>query len=91
MKIVFCVLVLALSGCAGFGMGGMSADQLKALANDKSSAAACTQYVGAGGTFTAFYMNNDRTFGTGGGRTTVKCGAAEAVFSDEGKVIQPKQ
>lgn len=84
--------VLGLSGCAGLGltgsMGAMSPEQLKALANDKSSAAACTQYVGTGGTFTAFYMNNDKTFGSAGGTTTVKCGAAEATFADEGKAAK---
>lgn len=83
---------VGLSGCAGLGltgsMGAMSAEQLKALANDKSSAAACTQYVGTGGTFTAFYMNNDKTFGTAGGTTTIKCGAAEASFADEGKAAK---
>lgn len=85
-------IALLMTGCAGLGftgsMGAMNADQLKALANDKSSAAACTQYVGTGGTFTAFYMNNDRTFGSAGGTTTVKCGAAEATFADEGKAAK---
>lgn len=86
MKTIIVLLAIVLSGCAGFGnMGAMSPEQLKALANDKSSAAACTQYVGTGGTFTAFYMNNDKTFGSAGGTTTVKCGAAEATFADEGK------
>lgn len=88
-SVVLVPMIAVVTGCTGLGfgvdMGKLNADQLKALANDKSSAAACTQYVGTGGTFTAFYMNNDKTFGTAGGVTTVKCGAAEASFSDQGK------
>lgn len=74
-----------LSACAGLGMGGMSAEQIAAAAKDKSSAAGCTQYTGTGGQFSAMFVNNDRTFGTGGGKTTIKCGTAEVTFEDSGK------
>lgn len=84
MKII-ALLTFLLAGCAGFGMGGMSAEQIAAAAKDKSSAAGCTQYTGTGGQFNAMFVNNDRTFGTGGGKTTIKCGAAEVTFEDAGK------
>lgn len=88
MKIALAItLCLLLTACAGFGMGGMSADQLSAMSKDKSSAAGCTQFTGTGGQFTAFYMNNDKTFNTGGGKTTVQCGAATATFEDSGKSV----
>lgn len=78
-----------LSGCAGFGMGGMSADQITAAAKDKSSAVGCTSYTGTGGQFQAMFVNNDQTFHTGGGETTVKCGSAEVTFKDAGNVVKP--
>ncbi len=85
MKLLLALPLLLLAGCAGFGMGGMDAEQIAAAAKDKSSAAGCTQYTGTGGQFSAMFVNNDRTFGTGGGKTTVKCGSAEVTFEDSGK------
>lgn len=86
MKALLAVFVaVALGGCVGMGMGGMSAEQIAAAAKDKSSAAGCTTYTGTGGQFQAMFVNNDKTFGTGGGKTTVKCGAAEVTFEDSGK------
>jgi len=78
-------LVIALGGCAGFGMGGLSADQINAAVKDKSSAVACTSFVGTGGQFQVMYVNNDKTFNTGGGETTVKCAGGEVTFKDSGK------
>lgn len=83
MKALF--LVLLLSGCAGFGMGGLSAEQITAAVKDKSSAVACTTFTGTGGQFQVMYVNNDKTFGTAGGETTVKCGSGEVTFKDAGK------
>lgn len=85
MKWVIVVILPLLSACVGMGMGGMSAEQIAAAAKDKSSAAGCTTYTGAGGQFQAMFVNNDKTFNTGGGKTTVKCGAAEVTFEDAGK------
>lgn len=88
-----CVALIAfvlLAGCSGLGlypnMGAMTEGQLKALANDKSSAAACTEYIGPGGKLTGLFVNNDKTFGSAGGKTTIKCGGAEVIFEDSGKV-----
>lgn len=88
-QLIVMVLVGSLSGCAGFGMGGMSADQITAAAKDKSSAVGCTSYTGTGGQFQAMFVNNDQTFHTGGGETTVKCGVAEVTFKDAGNVVKP--
>lgn len=87
MKTLLFVVVVLLSGCAGFGMGGLSADQINAAVKDKSSAVACTSFVGTGGQFQVMYVNNDKTFGTGGGETTVKCGGGEVTFKDSGKAL----
>lgn len=76
----------SLSGCAGFGMGGMSADQINAVAKDKSSAVACTSFTGMGGQFQVMYVNNDKTFQTGGGTTAVECGGGKVTFQDAGKL-----
>jgi hypothetical protein len=70
-------------------MGGLSADQINAAVKDKASAVACTTYTGTGGQFQAMFVNNDKTFNTGGGETTVKCGGAEVTFKDAGKVVIP--
>lgn len=83
----FIALLALLTGCAGFGMGGLSAEQINAAVKDKSSAVACTTYTGAGGQFQVMYVNNDKTFGTGGGETTVKCGSGEVTFKDSGKAL----
>ncbi len=85
MKILFCLLPL-LGGCAGM-MGNMSAEQINAAVKDKSSAVACSTYTGTGGQFQIMYVNNDKTFGTGGGETTVKCGSGEVTFKDAGKSL----
>lgn len=89
MKTLLFIAVLLLSGCAGFGMGGLSADQINAAVKDKSSAVACTSFVGTGGQFQVMYVNNDKTFNTGGGETTVKCGGGEVTFKDAGKAFPP--
>jgi len=82
----FLLALPLLAGCAGFGMGGMNADQIAAASKDKSSSAGCTQYVGTGGSFIAAYTNTDKgTVGTGGGTVTIKCGAIDFQFIDAGK------
>lgn len=85
--------MLALASLQGCGlvppnMGAMSAEQINAATKDKSSAAGCTQYTGTGGQFTALFVNNDKTFGTAGGKTTIKCGAGEVTFEDAGKAAR---
>ena len=87
MKNAFLVSMLSfLTGCAGFGMGGMSADQIAAASKDKSSSAGCTQYIGTGGSFIAAYTNTDKgTLNTGGGSVTIKCGPVDFTFTDSGK------
>jgi hypothetical protein len=87
MKIIaVSFLAFLVTGCAGFGMGGMSAAEITAAIKDKSSSAVCTEYIGTGGKFTALYTNTDKsTLQTGGGSTTVKCGDAEVTFTDSGK------
>jgi len=85
MKALVLALVIVMTGCAGFGMGGLSADQINAAVKDKSSAVACTTYTGTGGQFQVMFVNNDKTFNTGGGTTTVKCGTGEVTFHDAGK------
>lgn len=91
MKIVVvaALAVVVLAGCSTLGlypnMGNMTEGQLNALAKEKSSAAACTEYIGPGGKLTGLFVNNDKTFGTGGGKTTIKCGGAEVTFEDAGK------
>lgn len=89
MRSAIAMVALGLSGCAGFGMGGLSADQINAAVKDKSSAVACTSFVGTGGQFQVMYVNNDKTFNTGGGETTVKCGGGEVTFKDAGKAFPP--
>lgn len=80
------ILPLAVVGCAGFGMGGMSADQISAASKDKSSSAGCTQYIGTGGSFIAAYTNTDKgTLNSGGGTVTIKCGPVDFTFTDAGK------
>lgn len=85
MKSLFLVVAILLTGCAGFGMGGLSAEQINAAVKDKSSAVACTTFTGTGGQFQVMFVNNDKTFNTGGGTTTVKCGTGEVTFHDAGK------
>lgn len=85
MAVALAASVVGLSGCAGFGMGGLSAEQINAAVKDKSSAVACTSFVGTGGQFQVMYVNNDKTFNTGGGETAVKCGGGEVTFRDAGK------
>jgi len=87
--LVLACVIAATAGCAGLGMGGMSADQITAAAKDKASAVGCTMYTGAGGQFHAMFLNQDKTFSTGGGETTVKCGAAEVTFKDAGRAASP--
>jgi len=92
MKIIIAIIgVLLLAGCAGFGMGGMSADQIVAASKDKSSSAGCTYYTGAGGQFVAAYTNTDKgSLNTGGGTVRIKCGGIEFELQDSGKAAAPK-
>ena len=85
MKALLLVAVILLTGCAGFGMGGLSADQINAAVKDKASAVACTTFTGMGGQFQVMFVNNDKTFNTGGGTTTVECGTGKVTFHDAGK------
>lgn len=87
MRLIFAqvFMVALISGCAGFGMGGLSPEQINAAVKDKASAVACTTYTGTGGQFQVMFVNNDKTFNTGGGETTVKCGSGEVTFKDAGK------
>ena len=81
---------MTVAGCAGLGMmGGMSAEQIAAAVKDKSSMASCTDFTGMGGQFRVMLVNNDKTFNTGGGETTVECGAAKVIFKDAGKSQPP--
>lgn len=79
-------LMLGLPGCAGT-MGNMSPDQLSAIAANKNSAVVCTDYTGAGGKFSAIYMNQEKIVSTGGGEAIVKCPAGEVSFKDSGKSV----
>lgn len=75
---------LTLPGCSSM-MGNMSPAQLEAMAKEKNSAVACTDYVGTGGKFSAMFMNQEKIVSTGGGEATVKCAAGEVTFKDSGK------
>lgn len=94
---MLCVLLaltfqIGTAGCMGgpFGsMGNMTPDQIKAAVQDKSSAVACTDYTGTGGKFSVMLVNNDKTFQTGGGKTTVECGGGKVAFEDQGKAVVP--
>lgn len=82
------ILLLAplLAGCAGLGanFNSMTADQIAAATKDKSASASCIQFTGTGGQFSALHMNNDK--GTiAAGSATLKCGSAEATFTEAGK------
>lgn len=70
-------------------MGGMTAEQITAAVKDKSSMASCTDFTGAGGKFSVLIVNNDKTFNTGGGETTVKCAGGEVTFKDSGRAFPP--
>lgn len=87
MKSLFLVSLILLTGCAGFGMGGLTAEQINAAVKDKASAVACTTFTGVGGQFQVMFVNNDKTFNTGGGQTSVKCGSGEVIFHDAGKAV----
>lgn len=89
LAFAYAFLVVSLAGCAGFGMGGLSPEQINAAVKDKSSAVACTSFTGTGGQFQVMYVNNDQTFHTGGGETTVKCAGGEVTFKDSGKIVTP--
>lgn len=86
MKYALIAVLLPLAGCAGFGMGGLSADQIAAAGKDKSSSAGCSYYTGTGGQFVAAFTNTDKgTLNTGGGSVKIKCGNIEFDFTDAGK------
>lgn len=87
MKIILIGVVL-LSGCASV-MGNMTPEQLTAMAKEKNSSVACTDYTGAGGKFSAMFMNQEKIVATGGGEATVKCAAGEVTFKDSGKSVPP--
>ncbi len=91
MKLFLATFALTLAGCSGMGgfgngvNGSMTAEQISAAVKDKSSAAACMRYTGPGGQVETLFVNNDKTFGTGGGETTIDCGSAKVTFKDSGK------
>ena len=89
MKLIALAVVVSLSGCAGM-MGNMSPEQLAAVAKEKNSSVACTDYTGAGGKFSAIFVNQERIVSTGGGEAVVKCPAGEVTFKDSGRVVVPK-
>lgn len=78
---------IALSGCAGFS--GMSASEIAAASKDKSASAYCMTFTGAGGQVQTLYVNTDKST-IASGRSTLKCGNAEATFEDAGKPVAPK-
>lgn len=85
MKFVMSFVVL-LSGCAAFGPPqGMSADQLKAYAQDKNSSAVCWTVLGPGWTSKVMAINLDETRYTGGS-VTVTPDCAATITSE----VQPK-
>lgn len=95
MKLYRIIAVLAasliFSACSSLGGAGMSADQLKALAADKSSAAACIDSIGPGWKISTLIVNNDKTFGSAGGRTSIECAGGKVTFEDSGKAdAKPK-
>jgi hypothetical protein len=92
MKLVVLAALAAfvLVGCAGLGgvgssFQGLSAEQINAAVKDKSSAAACLKFTGTGGQIETMIVNQDKTYGTGGGRTIMECGSAKVTFEDAGK------
>lgn len=87
LAFAYAFLIALLGGCASMGMGGMSPEQINAAVKSKESSVACTTYTGTGGQFQAMFVNNDKTFNTGGGETTVKCGGAEVTFRDAGRAV----
>lgn len=84
------LLPFLLAGCAGFGsnFNSMTADQIAAAAKDKSASASCIQFTGTGGQFSALHMNNDKG-SIASGSASLKCGSAEATFTDQGKAVKP--
>lgn len=86
MKTLFFVPLLFVSGCAGM-MGTMSPEQITAMAKEKNSSVACTDYTGAGGKFSLMFMNQEKIVASGGGDATVKCAAGEVTFKDMGKAV----
>lgn len=85
MKLYIALLAAFLTGCSSLGGAGMSADQLKALAIDKSSAAACIDSIGPGWKISTLIVSNDKTFGTAGGKTSIECAGGKVTFEDAGK------
>ena len=60
MRLLLALCVIALAGCQTVpGAQGMSADQLKALALDKNTAALCVVATGTGGSGKFVYINAD--------------------------------
>lgn len=57
--VVFCVLLLV-AGCATTQQGGMSADQLKAMAADKGLTGGCVTVVGVWGTARTTFISADK-------------------------------
>jgi hypothetical protein len=51
----------ALSGCAGFGVPTMTAEQLAASAKDKNASVACATGTGTGGKGSVVYVNVDKS------------------------------
>jgi hypothetical protein len=86
MKAFLLLVLLTLPACAGLGQNfnSMTADQIAAATKDKSASASCIQFTGTGGQFSALHMNNDKG-SIQSGSASLKCGSAEATFSDAGK------
>lgn len=84
MNIPALLAAFLLSGCASLGYGGMSPEMIKEATKDKNASAVCTEFIGTGGKFTSLYMNTDKSTIVSGS-ASLKCGSAEATFTDQGK------
>lgn len=87
MKIVLLLLVaMVLPACGSLGgYGQMNEAQINAAVKDKSSVIICTEVAGPWGKGTSTIVNIDKTVGTGGGETSVKCGETVVDFKDAGR------
>jgi hypothetical protein len=60
MKICIALMALLVAGCASTGVQNMSAEQLKALAQDKNFSAVCSNVTGPWGMARFVYTNVDK-------------------------------
>lgn len=89
MRLPF-ALILAfglLAGCAAMG-GNLSAEQIAAASRDKSASAYCLTFTGAGGQVQTLYVNTDKST-ISNGKSTLKCGNAEATFEESKPAAKP--